>query len=255
MGQQYYPNHLGGFDHHLPHHHSHNVKYMNGSEPGYNSFNHIDPYGHGQYYSGYYQHSDGSFHDGVVHSPDPNTPYIHPSPMAQTPGRYHGHGIHHSQFPASPHWSHLNISQLPGLVASPSINQTPTKPPRGSTSKSQRKRHVKGAHMIDGKAKSLVMFSKTNSPASRFVMSPQDKKNNPYYANKSQTDANTSELANQSGHEESFVLPKIDDYSANSPATAQVSFHTDTSMQLMPPSVKKIYSEKDHKKHEHRDEK
>mmetsp|Transcript_19117 Transcript_19117/g.38783 ORF Transcript_19117/g.38783 Transcript_19117/m.38783 type:complete len:1041 (-) Transcript_19117:115-3237(-) len=255
MGQQYFPNHLGGFDHHHPHHHSHNVKYMNGSEPGYNNFNHIDPYGHGQYYSGYYQHPDESFHDGVVHSPDPNTPYIHPSSMAQTPGRYHGHGIHHNQFPASPHWSHLNISQLPGLVASPSINQTPTKPPRGSTSKSQRKRHVKGAHMIDGKAKSLVMFSKTNSPASRFVMSPQDKKSNPYYASKSQTDANTSELANQSGHEESFVLPKIEDYSADSPATAQASFHTDTSMQLMPPSVKKIYSEKDHKKHEHRDEK
>ena len=203
------------------------------------------------------------------HAHDPH--YLPPS-MVQTPSRYQGGGPRHGHGapypPASPYWGHLNISQLPGL-ASPSIHVTPSKPPRGDgrNNRSYRKRQQqqqsrsqgKAGAAIDGKAKSLIMFPKqTNSPASRFVMSPQDK-SNPYYATKASQanssmpgkDVNvappsTSALNQSAGQEESFVLPTIEDYSPESPsdkgAAAHTSLHSNTSMDLMPPSVKKMYT-------------
>lgn len=245
MNSQYYPHQFEGYNHHPPHI-AHNIGYQHGGETGYSMPNHTDQFGHNQFYNGYYP-SDGNFHDGMgfdtsIHAAEMNASYMHPSPMAQTPNRYHANELH-GQFPVSPYWGHLNISQLPGLAASPSMHHTPSKPPRGNSNRSFRKRQGKAAQMIDGKAKSLIMFpnpNQTNSPASRFVMSPQDK-SNPYYANKSHNVPNASSL-NQSGHEESFVLPTIEDYSADSPAKAHTSLHSDVSMHLMPPAVKKIYS-------------
>lgn len=268
-----------------------------------------DHYGHQhQYYNGYYCPSDGSFHgdgsipgsfpgsfhgdgsfngdgsfhEGMVFDSNMHVPYMHSSPTpSRCPG---GDPHHHGQYPpVSPYWGHLNISQLPGIAASPSIHITPSKPPRGghpnrSFRKQQQQRGghgqhreqgkgAGGGHVIDGKAKSLIMFpNQTGSPASRFVMSPQDK-SNPYYTTKStQTtslpssrpngDANAAPRSSASAldqsagtQEESFVLPAIEDYSPESPGPAdKAAGHTslqgggsNTSMDMMPPSVKKMY--------------
>lgn len=207
-----------------------------------------DQYGnHQQYCNSYYHSADGSFHDGMafdtsVHTQD----HFISSSLAQTPNRYQGSGMHNGQYPASPYWSHLNISQFPGISSSPSVHITPSLPPRSNQSnRSFRKRqHLQGQQqrktdsVIDGKSKPLIMFpNQTNSPASRFVMSPQDK-SNPYYT-ANNTHARTtvpndgrnapissSKLNNSSGPDDSFVLPTIEDYSPESPA----------------PSVKKIYT-------------
>jgi hypothetical protein len=112
------------------------------------------------------------------------------------------------------YWGHLNISQLPGLAPSPSMH-TPSKPPRGNPNRSFRKRQGKNIS-IDGKAKSLILFPKqANSPASRFVMSPQDKSNHPYYSERNFQSSNLNNSG--SGQEESFVLPTIEDFAHDSP--------------------------------------
>ena len=258
MDSQYYPPHqYDGYSQYSPHdphmgYHHDNMQYN-------------DRYGHQhQYYSGYYHPADGSFREGMVfdNSMHSHDPYMHPSTMAaQTPERYNGRNLHHGQYPASPYWGHLNISQLPGIAASPSIHVTPSKPPRGShANRSFRKRQNQqgmAGYVSDGKAKSLIMFpNQTNSPASRFVMSPQDK-SNPYYKtetsqarmaesnNDGKNAAQPSSMLNQStGQEESFVLPTIEDYSPESPAdkaAGHASLHSNTSMDLMPPNVKKMY--------------
>ncbi|KAL7535654.1 hypothetical protein ACHAXR_006645 [Thalassiosira sp. AJA248-18] len=285
MSSQYYPP--------PPHHHPHqqydgyhgqypphppHPPHM-GYPPHHGDMPYNDPYGHPNqpyYNGGYYHHPtpDGSFHEGMVfdnsmHAQDPN--YMPPS-MALTPNRYQGSNLHPhgAQYPASPYWGHLNISQLPGIAPSPSIHITPSKPPRGShPNRSFRKQrqqqygHQQHGKGIDGKAKSLIMFpNQTNnavgqSPASRFVMSPQDK-SNPYYTSKNSqattavanndVNAASSSLNQSTGQEESFVLPTIEDYSPESPSVADkttaaghTSLHSNTSMDLMPPSVKKMY--------------
>jgi len=267
MNSQYYPpphpphpHQYDGYHGQYPPQHPH----MGYHHPGDMSYN--DQYGHGhhQYCNGYYHPADGSFHEGMVfdHSMHSQDPYMNPS-MAQTPNRYHGGDVHQGQYPPSPYWGHLNISQLPGIAASPSIHITPSKPPRGShPNRSFRKRqqHQGPQQAINGKAKSLIMFpNQTNSPASRFVMSPQDK-SNPYYTTKnSQTTkmpndnnaAPSSSSLNQSvGQEESFVLPTIEDYNPESPAdrAAGPPSLSNTSMDLMPPSVKKMYMESSRRK-------
>ena len=216
-----------------------------------------DQYGHhNQFGNVYYNPADGSFHNGtafdtsIVHTQDH---YISSS-AAQTPNRYQGSEMHNGQYPASPYWSHLNISQLPGISSSPSFHM----PPRGNhPNRSFRKRNQqRKIDSVDGKAKSLIMFpNQTNSPASRFVMSPQDKKSNPYYAAKNshardmaandERDAPQSSLKlnHSTGPDESFVLPTIEDYSPESPdnkAAGHMSLHSNTSLELMPPAVKKM---------------
>ncbi|KAL3823922.1 hypothetical protein ACHAXA_007893 [Cyclostephanos tholiformis] len=263
MDSHYYPPHqyhgYGQYSPHRPH-----VGYHHHGNMSYN-----DPLGHHhQYYSGFYHPSDGSFHEGMVfdNSMHSHDPYMHPSIMtAQTPERYNGSNLHSGHYPASPYWGHLNISQLPGVAASPSIHITPSKPPRGSHSnRSFRKRQQQGTarYVSDGRAKSLIMFSnQTNSPASRFVMSSQDK-SNPYY--KSETSQASMTESNNDGknaarpsltlnhstcQEESFVLPTIEDYSPESPADkagGHANLHSNTSLDLMPPSVKKMYMKSSH---------
>jgi hypothetical protein len=135
------------------------------------------------------------------------------------------------------YWSHLNISQLPGIAPSPSMH-TPSKPPRG-TNRSFRKRQGKNNAPIDGQAKSLILFPKqANSPASRFVMSPQDK-SNPYY---SARNFQSSNLNQSVGQEESFVLPTIEDFAHDSPS--KTMNRSVGPMELsVPPMVKKVYME------------
>jgi hypothetical protein len=217
-----------------------------------------DQYGHqSQYGNGYYHPANGSFHDGMAFDTSMHTQdhYI-ASPLAQTPNRYQGCEMRNAQYPASPYWSHLNISQLPGVSSSPSFHM----PPRANhPNRSFRKRNQQQGNqqrktdsVIDGKAKSLIMFpNQTNSPASRFVMSPQDKKSNPYYATKNlharnmalnnESDAaqSSSKLNHSAGPDESFVLPTIEDYSPESP---EEKAHSNTSLDLLPPAVKKLYS-------------
>lgn len=211
-----------------------------------------DQYGHpNQYADGYYHPVDGSFNDGMAFDRSIHTDHYIASPMVQTPNRYQGIEIHNAQYPTSPYWSHLNISQLPGISSSPSFHM----PPRvNHPNRSFRKRnHQHGNQQrkmdstIDGKAKSLIMFpNQTNSPASRFVMSPQDKKSNPYYAAKNSHARNerdapqsSSKLNQSAGPDESFVLPTIEDYSPESP---EDKAHSNTSLDLMPPAVKKLYT-------------
>jgi hypothetical protein len=252
IDSQYYPSHQYDAYGQYPPRHPH-LGYQDHGDMQYNN-----QYGHHhQYYSGYYHPADGSFHEGMVFDNS-----MHSSAMAaQTPERYNGNNLHHGQYPVSPYWGHLNISQLPGIAASPSIHITPGKPPRGShANRSFRKRQNQqgsAGYVSDGKAKSLIMFpNQTNSPASRFVMSSQDK-SNPYYTTKTsqarmaeankdgKNAAQPSSTLNQStGQEESFVLPTIEDYSPESPADktgGHTSLHSNTSLDLMPPSVKKIY--------------
>lgn len=92
--------------------------------------------------------------------------------------------------------------------------------------------------------------NQTNSPASRFVMTPKDKSDPYYMAKNSQTpkmsndNNDTPSSLNQStGPEESFVLPTIEDYSLESPAADKAAghLHSNTSLDLMPPLVKKLY--------------
>ena len=221
MESQYYPPHQYNGYGQCPPHHPH-VRYHHHGNMAYN-----DQLGHNhQYYSGFYNHSDRSFHEGMVfdNSMHSHGSYMHPSTIAaQTPERYNGTNLHHGQYPASPYWGHLNISQLPGVAASPTIHITPSKPPRGSHSnRSFRKRQSQqgtAGYVSDGKAKSLIMYSnQTNSPASRFVMSSQDR-SNPYYKketsqvrmaesnNDGRNAARPSSTLNHStGPEESFVL-------------------------------------------------
>ena len=259
-GYQYHP----GSHPPPPHHH------MGGGYHHHGDMQYNDQYGHQhQYYNNGYYHqpsdgsSHGSFHEGMVfdHSMHSQDPYMHSS--AHTPTRYHpgndmhhgGHGHGHGQYPpASPYWNHLNISQLPGLVASPSMHITPSKPPRGAhNNRSNRKwrsnyQQGKAGPAIDGKAKSLIMFpNQTNSPASRFVMSPQDK-SNPYYkakdspaetvpnGNNGQAQASMNQGV---GVDESFVLPTIENL-PESPDAANTSLpKSNISMDLMPPDINK----------------
>ena len=256
MNSQYY---------HPPHPHSHHYDGFHGQYPPHPHHHmgmsyHNEHYGQPQQYfdgGGYYHHppSDGSFHEGMVFDNTMHTQDHHylPPSMAQTPSRYQGNGMHPhgAQYPASPYWGHLNISQLPGIAASPSIHVTPSKPPRGNHSKQfskQRQQQQQGTG-IDGKAKSLLMFHQTshqtNSPASRFVMSPQDKSNPYYTATNSQPSTSApNNDGNDTMQEESFVLPTIEDYSAESPSAADkpashTSMHSNTSMDMMPPSVRR----------------
>ncbi|KAL9190321.1 hypothetical protein ACHAXT_007532 [Thalassiosira profunda] len=256
--------------------------YHHGPVPYPGQYGHPDQYYNGGYYpSADHSHSvDGSYHDGSfhhsfdtsMHSHHTHDPHYLPPSMMQTPSRYNGSGYP----PASPYWEHLHISQLPGIAASPSIHVTPSKPPRGDgrPNRSYRKRQPpqqprgpygsNGGAAIDGKAKSLLMFPKhTNSPASRFVMSPQDKSNHPYYAKGAQSAAAgatpgkegsaaqppTATLNHSAGPEESFVLPTIGDCSADGPAArgaaqaaAHTSLHSNTSVDLMPPRVRKVHT-------------
>jgi len=257
MNSQYYPPHphpppYDGYHGQYPPPPHHPMGYHH--HPGDMSYS--DQFGHHhQYYNGYYHPADGSFHEGMVfadnsiHSQDP---YMHSSSMAQTPSRYPVGGDlshHHGQYPVSPYWGHLNISQLPGLAASPNTTVTPSKPPRGNghPNRSFRNKRSQQPQGQQGKpAKSLIMFpNQTNSPASRFVMSPQDK-SNPYYTTNQRVPsdghvAQPSSLNQSAGPEESFVLPTIEDYSPESPADKAAGHASNTSMDLMPPSVKKMY--------------
>ena len=181
-----------------------------------------------------------------MHSQDsPYSPYMPPS--MHTPSRNDLH--HHGQYPpASPYWSHLNISQLPGIAASPSVTHssihiTPSKPPRydPNSSRSYRGKRGSGRAGPPG-SKPLIMFPNgTQSPASRFVMSPQDK-NMSFYKNSGQPPSSSPPTLNQGrGQEESFVLPTIDNHSPKSPEDKAPAATSNTSMDLMPPSVKKLY--------------
>jgi len=260
MSSQYYHHQYDGYLSQYPHHHLMEYHHHAGGMQ-YN-----DQYGHHhQYYQGYYHPADLSFHEGMVFGNSIHThdPYVHLSTMAQTPSRYEGGDLQHQgQYPVSPYWGHLNISQLPGIAPSPSISVTPSKSPRGNHHNRSFRKRLQGqqgrrcSSVIDGKAKSLIMFpNQTNSPASRFVMSPQDK-TNPYYMTKSSqmtalvTIHNKSELSsslNQSaGQEESFVLPTFKDYTTESltdKSAGHASMHSNDSLVLMPTSVEQIYLE------------
>lgn len=170
-------------------------------------------HGHPPYGYSYY---DGSFHDGMMHDNSMHSDsHVHLHSAMATPSRYH----HEPQYPMSPfhhdYWGHLNISQLPGIAPSPSMGMhTPSKPPRGNPNRSFRKRQLGVKNpSIDGKAKGLIIFPKqASSPASKFLMSPQDK-SNPYYTARNFQSSNL----NQSTQEESFVLPTIEDFAHGSP--------------------------------------
>lgn len=251
-GQGYPPHHPMGYHHHQ-------------GDMSYNVHYHQ----HQHYDNGYYQQpsADGSFHEGMVfdNSMHALDPYYDPHVGARTPNRgYQGMGDphHHGQYPpASPYWEHLHLSQLPGIAASPNVHVTPSKPPRNpdrSYRNNKGPQHSQGGRRgkppIDGKAKSLIVYNhQTNSPASRFVMSPQDR-TSAYYATEdsrgpSAASNNNAESSSNRGaaqppvEEESFVLPTIEDYSPESPAdrAAGRSLRSDTSMDLMPPAVKKMY--------------
>ena len=108
-----------------------------------------------QYYGGYYHHGhltpDGSFHEGMVfdHSYHSHQD-VSATTYAQTPGRpWHPHhqSAHHPPHAAgSPYWGHLNLSQLPGVAASPVVHQTPSRPPRDGRPRNAGGRHRGGGH-------------------------------------------------------------------------------------------------------------
>lgn len=195
----YHNNQYNGYDHYSSHHHYAGAQYP------------VDHYGHQQYYQNF--HMDGGFSeassfDGSAHVSEASAPFIHPN---QTPTRYDASNDTHGQHPASPYWNHLNLSQLPGLSSS-SCQLSPA--PSFHTHQSQTDNSS-----IDGKAKSLIMFHKqTNSPASRFTMSPQDE-SHPYYT------ANNT------------VLPTIEGYSADTPQKQSEGLNESIEM---PPEVKKV---------------
>lgn len=176
--QQY---HYGGYYHHHASHHPH-------------AHGHVTP--------------DGSFHEGMVfdHSYHSHQD-VSATTYAQTPGRpWHPHHHHHHHAAGSssghhppphgagsPYWGHLNLSQLPGVAASPVVHQTPSRPPRGDG----RQRNAGGRQRGGGGgggnhggqggagrdapvppaggpgARSLnpLLFNYSDSPASRFAAS------------------------------------------------------------------------------------
>ena len=258
-GSQYYPQHQydgygGQYSHHGPPH-------MNGGYP-HQQMQYNDQYGHhNQYYNGggggHYQASDtsshgSSFHEGMVfdHSMS-HDPYMHQMSHANTPTRYpggemhHGHGQHLGQM--SPYWGHL--SHLQGFVPSPS-GMTP-KLPRGQNSSRKWRQNYQSKGGVDGK-KPLIMFhnnGKTNSPASRFVMSPQDKMHPAWKSpDKSDPLPNPATLNQSELIEESFVLPKIENLPESPEGVKQKQ--SNTSLDLMPPSVKIHRQTKETKKTE-----
>jgi hypothetical protein len=170
----------------------------------------IDQYSQQQYYQSY--PLNGCFTEVSSYDIENNArvseasaPLTYPD---QTPIRYGGNDAHGQYPPASPHWNHLNLSQLPGLC-SPSCQLSPA-------SSFAHHSHTENS-LIDGKAKSLIMFPKqTNSPASRFNMSPQDRESHPYYTARNTAPVCASAL-NDSVQDESFVLPTIEGFSAETP--------------------------------------
>jgi len=244
-GSQYYPQHQydsgygGQYSHHGPPPH-----HMNGGYPYQQQMQYNDQYGHhNQYYNGggggHYQASDtsshgSSFHEGMVfdHSMS-HDPYMHQMSHAHTPTRYpggemhHGHGQQLGQM--SPYWGHL--SHLQGFVPSPS-GVTP-KPPRGQNSSRKWRQNFQSKGAVDGKKPLIYFPNKTNSPASRFVMSPKD---NPDWKSPDKTSdplPNPATLNQSAMIEESFVLPAIE----NLPESPENS-KSNQSLDLMPPSVK-----------------
>lgn len=251
MGSQYYHHQYDGYLGQYPQHHP--IEYHH--HPCSMQYN--DQYGHlNQYYNGYYHPADLSFHEGMVFDNSIHTqdPYFHLSSMAQTPSRYAGGGgdfQHQGQYPVSPNWGHLNISQLPGIAHSPSISVTPSKLLRGSHPNRSFRKRLQGrgcSSAIDGKAKSLIMFpNQTNSPASRFVMSPQDM-TNPYYMTKiskmpTSVPVSSSSLNQSADQQGSSVFPVFDDYSPDSltnKTASHASMHSNESIGLMPSSAKQM---------------
>lgn len=199
-GHYHYHHHqYNGYEHYPPHH---NMGY---AAPQYQ----IDHYSQQQYYQNY--HMDGGFtdtsFDGSAHVSEVSAPLAHPD---ETPTRYGGNDAHaQGQYPpASPYWNHLNLSQLPGLN-SPGCHFSPDSSFHSHHSETNNP-------AIVGNAKSLIMFPKqTNSPASRFNMSPQDY-TLPYYTAKNTAPVRASTL-NESVQDESFVLPPINGFSSETP--------------------------------------
>ena len=89
---------------------------------------------------------------------------------------------------------------------------------------------------------------KTNSPASRFVMSPQDKMHPAWKSPDKDPLPNPATLNQSALVEESFVLPAIAPL-PESPENSKVG-QSNTSMDLMPPSVKIHRQSKEAKKPE-----
>lgn len=150
--------------------------------------------------------TDTSF-DGSAPVSEASAPSAHPD---ETPTRYADNDAHtQGQYPpASPYWNHLNLSQLPGLN-SPVCHFSP------DSSFNSRHSEMNNPAIV-GNAKSLIMFPKqTNSPASRFNMSPQDY-TLPYYTAKNTAPVRASTL-NDSVQDESFVLPPINGFSSETP--------------------------------------
>eukprot|EP00984_Skeletonema_dohrnii_P020284 scaffold9834_cov131-Skeletonema_dohrnii-CCMP3373.AAC.7 len=193
-GHYHYHHHqYSGYDHYPPHH---NLGYAPPQYP-------VDQYGQQQYYQNYPidgGYADTSF-DGSAHLSEESAPSAYPD---ETPTRYAGNDA--GQYPPpSPYWNHLNLSQLPGLC-SPGCQLSPASSFHARHSETE----------LVGKAKSLIMFPKqTNSPASRFNMSPQDY-TLPYYNPKNTAPVCASTL-NDSVQDESFVLPPIEGFSAETP--------------------------------------
>ena len=202
----YHHHQYNGYDHYSSHH---NMGYAGAQQYPIDQY-----YGQQQYYQNYPM--DGSFtdssFDGSAHVSEASAPLTYPD---LTPTRYSGNDVH-GQYPppppnpppASPYWNHLNLSQLPGLC-SPSCQSSPA---LSFNVHSQTKKSA-----IDGKAKPLIMFPKqTNSPASRFNMSPQEGEYNSYYTAKNTAPVCASAF-NDSVQDESFVLPTIEGFSAETP--------------------------------------
>lgn len=195
----YHQHQFNVYEHYLPHHD------MGYAPPQYQ----IDHYGQQQYYPNYHMDggiADTSF-DGSAHVSEASVPSAHPD---ETPTRYAGNDAHaQGQYPpASPYWNHLNLSQLPGLN-SPGCHFSPDSSFHSHHSETNNP-------AIVGNAKSLIMFPKqTNSPASRFNMSPQDY-TLPYYTAKNTAPVRASTL-NESVQDESFVLPPINGFSSETP--------------------------------------
>ena len=214
-GQHFQPQHPyahPSYGHYHYHHHQYNSynHYSSHHNLGYGGPQYpIDQYGQQQYYQNYPMNGGGfpktSF-DGSAHVSETSVPSAYPD---ETPTKYADHHAHASgQYPpASPHWNHLNLSQLPGLC-SPGCKLSP------DTSFNTRHSKTENTAIV-GNAKSLIMFPKqTNSPASRFNMSPQDY-TLPYY--KAKNTAPVCATLNDSVQDESFVLPPIDGFSAETP--------------------------------------
>ena len=199
---QYHQHQYNGYDNYSSHQH---LGY-GGSQPQYQYP--IDQYGHQQqYYHQNYPMDGGAFpatsFDGSAHVSESSVPAAYPD---ETPTKYADQHAHGQYLPASPHWNHLNLSHLPGLC-SPGCQLSPDS--------SFNTRHSKTENIaIVGKAKSLIMFPKTNSPASRFNMSPQDY-TLPYYTAKNTAPVRAS--LNDTVQDESFVLPPIECFSAETP--------------------------------------